>query len=231
MPLLDESLSLWKISFRWAGLDPDAFKYRFYIPVAVKDNIRLILNELMYNTLFCRSLQADEFLSKATERDRDNLDKIIRSISHNKYDQPFLQGHVIYRADFAHWCNRSGIPFPEFWFPAGWVIYELHEKDRLEGADTRPRPTSNLGAKELPIQKTRGKRVDADEGIWKPAIIAAQTLWSQDTSLTIAEVVRIIKAMPELKAASFSEVAIRKRIRPLSPFPGKPGRKPSKKLT
>lgn len=58
MPLLDNHLTIWKISFRWAELDPDSLKYRFYIPEAVKDNIRLLLNELMYNTLFLQNTKS-----------------------------------------------------------------------------------------------------------------------------------------------------------------------------
>ena len=66
---------------------------------------------------------------------------------------------------------------------------------------------------------------------WYPSIIAAQTIWSQDKSLSIADVIRKIKAMPELKASYLTESAIRKHIKHLSPIPGKPGRKPTKKLT
>lgn len=231
MPLLDDNLSIWKISFRWAGLDPDSLKYRFYIPEAAKDNIRLILNELMYNTLYCNTLIADEFLSSVTQRDRDNLDLIIRSISHNKYDRFFLQDHAIYRADFAHWCNRSGIPYPEFWFPARWVIHELQEKDRLIGKDNRTLTKAYLKDEIPPIQNESGKRFDAEESIWKPAKIAAQAIWLQNKDISIAGVIKKIKEMPELKASSFSESAIRKNIAYLSPTPGKPGRKPSKKLT
>lgn len=147
-----------------------------------------------------------------------------------KYDREFLKSHTVYRSDFAHWCSRSGIPLPEFWFPAGWVVHELNEKDQLAETDQRKSENSVVAIKQEPTQKLSGKRIDANEEIWKPAIIAAKTIWAQDKSLLIADVTRKIKAMPELKASAFTESAIRKRIRFLSPTPGTPGRKPKKKL-
>src|SRR5450830_860713 len=104
MPLLDDNLTIWKISFRWAGLDPDSLKYRFYIPIAVKDNIRLVLNAVLTNILFCPSLKPDVLLAHATARDQDNLDKLRDCIIDKKYDRAFLEGRIIYRSDFAHWC-------------------------------------------------------------------------------------------------------------------------------
>ena len=148
-----------------------------------------------------------------------------------KYDRDFLKAHTIYRSDFAHWCNRSGIPFPEFWFPAGWVVHELNEKDWL--AETNPRKPENTiqVINSEPIQRLSGKRVDAKEEVWKPARVAAQTIWDQEKSLTISDVVRRIKLNTALKASALTESAIRKHIADLSPIPGKAGRKPSKKLT
>ena len=129
MPLLDDNLSLWNISFRWAGLDPDALKYRFYIPAAVKDNVRLLMQAIITNVLWCKSLRPDPLLGPDSDNDRIKADKFYDCFVGNKYHQDFLKSHTIYRSDFAHWCNRLGIPFPEFWFPAGWVVHELNEKD------------------------------------------------------------------------------------------------------
>lgn len=231
MPLLDDHLSLWKISFRWAGLDPDSLKYRLYIPTDVKDNIRLLTQAIITNVLFCPSLKPRVLLAHATSLDQDNLDKLKDCYIDNKYDRDFLKFHIIYRSDFAHWCNRSGIPFPEFWFPFGWIVHELKEKDWLAEEDTRKLEASIYLDKKQPTKKPSGKRVDTDEEVWKPARVAAQTIWSQNKSLTIMDVVKQIKATSVLTASSFSESAIRKHIFDLSPIPGKPGRKPSKKLT
>jgi hypothetical protein len=231
MPLLDDNLSIWKISFRWVGLDPEALKYRFYIPADVKDNIRLLTQAIITNVLWCKSLRPDPLLAPDSNIERIRADKFYDCFARNKYDRDFLKSHTIYRSDFAHWCNRSGIPFPEFWFPAGWVVHELKEKDWLTEEDTRKLESGIYINEKQPIQKPSGKRVDTDEEVWKPARVAAQTIWSQNKSLTIMDVVKQIKATPVLTASSFSESAIRKHIADLSPTPGKPGRKPSKKLT
>jgi len=230
MPLLDDNLSLWKISFRWAALDPDSLKYRFYIPTAVKDNVRLLTQAIITNVLWCTSLKPDPLLGPDSDIDRIKANKFYDCFVGNKYDHDFLKSHIIYRSDFAHWCNRSGIPFPDFWFPAGWVVHELKEMDLLAEEDTRKSEINIHQGEKQPIQKPSGKRVDTDDEVWKPARVAAQTIWSQNKSLTIMDVVKQIKATPALTASSFSESAIRKHIADLSPTPGKPGRKPSKKL-
>lgn len=230
MPFLDEYLSLWNISFRWAGLDPDSLKYRFYLPTVVKDNIRLLTQAIITNVLFCKSLKPDDLLAPDTEIDHNRSNKFYGCYTGTNYDRDFLNSHTIYRSDFAHWCNRQGIPFPEFWFPTGWVVHELNEKDWLAETDTRTPETTVLVTKEKSSQKPSGKRVQAKDEIWEPAKIAAQTIWSQNESLAIAEVIRMIKDMPELKASIFTEPAIRKHIAKLSPTPGKSGRKSARKL-
>lgn len=231
MPLTDDNLSIWEISFRWAGLNPDALKYRFYIPTAAKDNVRLLTQAIITNVLWCKSLKPDPLLGPDSDIERDKANKFYDCFVGNKYDHDFLKSHTIYRSDFAHWCNRLGIPFPEFWFPAGWVVHELNGKDWLAETDTRKSENTVSVINSEPIQKLSGKRVDTDEEVWKPARVAAQTIWSQNKSLTIMDVVKQIKVTPVLTASSFSESAIRKHIADLSPTPGKPGRKPSKKLT
>ena len=228
MPLLDDNLSIWKISFRWAGLNPDSLKYRLYIPYPVKDNIRVVLHAVMSNNLFCNSLQPKVLNKHATLIDQDYLTKVTNARANYKYDRELLKDSTIYRLDFAHWCKRTGIPFPEFWFPAGWAIHELTEEDWLIHENPELKDAFQNSNEPTQLIKLSGKRYDTFEDVWEPLIIAAQTIWSQNKTLLIAEVVRAIKAMPNLKASSFSESAIRKRIAKYSPVPGKPGRKPSK---
>ena len=245
MPLLDDNLSIWKISFRWAGLNPDSLKYRFYIPHNVKDNMRLLLNAIHSNNLFCRGLQPKILFEKSNSRNQNKLNKIHEILSDGPYDRNFMLSHSVWRADFAHWCNRNGMPYPEFWFPIGWTIHELNHLDMLihenpELKDSFPLKTVEpLQSIELPppiqneeaINQSAGKRSITNEEVWKPVTIAAKTIWSDKKTLAIAEVVRMIKGMDHLKASAFTESAIRKRIASLSPVPGKPGRKPRKKIS
>lgn len=75
-----------------------------------------------------------------------------------------------------------------------------------------------------------GKRVRNNQVLWEPVRDFALTLWSKDNSLTIAEVIRLIKQTPDLQASGYTPSAIRKRIFDLAPehIRGKPGRKPKK---
>lgn len=72
-----------------------------------------------------------------------------------------------------------------------------------------------------------GKRAKNQEDVWMPARKEAQKLWYEDDSLSISEVIRSIKANPNLKASELTESAIRKKIADLAPenIRGKPGRK------
>lgn len=232
MPLTDDSLTIWKVSFRWAGLNPDSLKYHFFIPSDAKENMRLLLTSVLKNELYCTSLKPKQLLKHATALDQSNLTKLNNIISDWKYDRDFLKIHYINRDDFAHWCNRNSIPFPEFWFPPGWAINELKQQDWLlfenpELADiyTNTEPLLIENKTTASLQK---KNASKNEELWEPTIIAARTIWSQDKSLTTAEVINQIKGMNHLKAAAFSESAIRKHIAKLSPTQGKPGRKPKK---
>lgn len=229
MPLVDDNLSIWKISFRWAGLNPDALKYRFYIPLTVKDNMRLLLNAIISNSLFCRGLQPKLLLQESNYRDAINITKLHDVISGNKYDRNLMQHYYVWRVDFAHWCNRSGMPFPEFWFPSGWTVHELNHLDMLIHENPELKDAFLISiTKDQALKQISGKRSLTEVDVWNPAITAAQTIWSEKKSLPIAEVVRMIKTMNHLKASAFTESAIRKRIATFSPTPGKAGRKPSK---
>ena len=230
MPLLDDNLSIWKISFRWAGLNPNHFKYRFFIPQDVKDNMRLVLNAIYSNSLFCRGLQPKLLLQQSNSRDQNNLNNLHDVISDYNYDRNFLLSYSIWRADFAHWCNRSAIPFPEFWFSKEWTIHELSQLDMLIIENPDLADIYHAPPKSEKTKSSTNSPIEIND-YWYPSIIAAQTIWSQDKSLSIADVIRKIKAMPELKASYLTESAIRKHIKHLSPIPGKPGRKPTKKLT
>lgn len=232
MPLTDDNLSIWKISFRWAGLNPDAFKYRFYIPHESKDNMRLLLDSIIKNVLFCSSLKHKDLYEARSKNDQRNMDLAFEIISDQKYNRDFLHHHYISRSDFAHWCNRESIPYPEFWFPPGWAVHDLNAKDWL--LYHNPELVGTFIKIENPINSedtiTHNKKsLTSSESLWSDTVGAAKTIWSQDKNLSIAEVINQIKSMKHLKAASFTHSAIRKHIAKYSPTPGKPGRKPAKK--
>jgi hypothetical protein len=75
----------------------------------------------------------------------------------------------------------------------------------------------------------KGKRQLHAE-IWKDIRTAATTLWAQDQTTNITEMIFRLKRIPSLKAVAHSDSAIRKHIDDLAPegIRGKPGRKPKK---
>jgi hypothetical protein len=74
-----------------------------------------------------------------------------------------------------------------------------------------------------------GKRQASSDG-WAETRAYTKGLWSEDPSISIADMVRRIKSTKAMKASPYTESAIRKRIADLAPvgIRGKPGRKPNK---
>ena len=62
-----------------------------------------------------------------------------------------------------------------------------------------------------------GKRAKNQEEVWMPARDFAEKLWREDDSLRIAEVIKRIRANPDLKASGRGESGIRKKIESLAP--------------
>jgi|GEM_PF-5838936 len=54
MPLISDSLSIWEIAHRWAGLDPD--NYRLKLPLLVKDYARILVDAVLNGEIFCETL-------------------------------------------------------------------------------------------------------------------------------------------------------------------------------
>lgn len=71
------------------------------------------------------------------------------------------------------------------------------------------------------------KRAKNQRDVWIPARDFVEKMWREDASLSIAEVIRQIKANPDLKASVLGKSVIRKRIVDLAPenIRGKSGRK------
>lgn len=124
MALLIDQLTVWEIGFRWAGYDPDKFYYR--IPLPVRDNFRLILNQIRTAHLQCITLLMDKYVGDDPETAqfyiRYWMDPIDECIAGRMYSPELLKFALIHRSDFQEWCARHKVPLPEFWFPTGWGI-------------------------------------------------------------------------------------------------------------
>lgn len=124
MPLLVEELTVWDISFRWAGYDPDKFYIRF--PLPVKDNFRLLMLAILEGEVICNTLCLDKRPSDSkADPDyyiRTHIDYVYACIHGQKFNRKLLKWATLNRNWFYEWCVRRGITPPEFWFPLGWKI-------------------------------------------------------------------------------------------------------------
>lgn len=111
--------------------------------------------------------------------------------------------------------------------PEGYSRSSIHTM-----ADSTQEDTSGYESEspQTDYSKKSGKRDKNNQALWDPTRTVASLWWSNDGSLSIAEIVRRIKKTPTLKASSLTESAIRKHIADLAPpgIRGKPGRKPNK---
>jgi hypothetical protein len=122
MALISNELSVWNISFRWAGYDPDRFY--FYYPLEVKDNFKLLMETILEGEIYCETITLEKRPrdSKADPKYyiRTYLDDVYACIWGHRYNKKLLKWATVSRDDFHEWCERRSIPLPEFWFPNGW---------------------------------------------------------------------------------------------------------------
>lgn len=142
MPLLNDELSLWEIAFRWADYDPD--RPRLSIPLPVRDHFRTLMDAILSGRLDCTSL----FLTKY-HPDTSNgfgpeyfiryyIDDVYACIWGKKYNRKLLKWAQIERWALHQWCERQGVPLPEFWFPPGWKLeYEWPSDEEEPKASTK----------------------------------------------------------------------------------------------
>ncbi|BBE51264.1 hypothetical protein OYT1_ch1726 [Ferriphaselus amnicola] len=155
MPILSEALTSWEIAFRWAGYDPD--RYWFNIPMAVRDNLRLLAEEIHHGRLDCVSLEYSKYHGDDPEEAKLHIYYWLREITDcywgKRFDRKLLKWAVIERQAMQEWCERHKVPLPEFWFPSGWGIeYEWQENFAPTSAATSsdtfepepPHPPKNL---------------------------------------------------------------------------------------
>lgn len=124
MALIAAELSVWDISFRWAGYDPDELWFKY--PLAVKDNFRLIMSAIIEGEVICNTLCLDKrpFDSKSDPAYyiRTHSDDVYACIFGKKFNRKLLKWATINRIWFYEWCSRRCIDPPEFWFPKGWKL-------------------------------------------------------------------------------------------------------------
>lgn len=130
MALLTSELSVWDISLRWAGYDPD--KFYLYYSLGAKDNFKLLMEAILDGELFCETLtlakRPHDSIADPRYYIRTYIDDVYDCIHGVRFNRKLLKWALISRDDFREWCERRSIPLPEFWFPSGWK-YEFEEPE------------------------------------------------------------------------------------------------------
>lgn len=186
MPLLNDKLSLWEIAFRWEGLDPDRYYWR--IPLEVRDRFRLLADEIHRGHLECSTMFMEKW---RPDRDDDAppeffiyywLDKIVECVHGRQYDRKMLKWAYIERWAMLQWCERQGVPLPEFWFPSGWKI-EFEWPDHDESEDATPATDDKIES-----SKDKTARIDKHHRTKMACQQLALWIWGKEPKLTIRDV-------------------------------------------
>jgi hypothetical protein len=146
MALLNDSLSVWEIGFRWANEDP--LRTWIRIPLPVRDNFRVVMDAILQGHLYCSTLGLEKdspIYAEAPEMSiRNWLDDVNAIIDGKAFNRKLLSWAVIDRWAMSDWCERRAIPLPQFWFPPGWNLdYKWPEPETARPADA---PTDNAPA-------------------------------------------------------------------------------------
>lgn len=135
MPILSASLSVWELSFRWAGYDPRQNWFR--LPLVVEDHARNLINAILAANLACENITLEKREFASDEKKFSVyywLDDMRDCIYGRRFDRRLLRWAHIDRYDFKLWCERMNIPLPEFWFPPDWNLeYQLPENEVAPG--------------------------------------------------------------------------------------------------
>lgn len=131
MALLNDSLSVWEIAFRWEGHDPRRMWLR--IPLGVQDHFRNLLAAILSAELLCETITLEKRDFRPDEKIFSIyywIDDIYACIAGHRFNRKLLRFALVDRDDLQLWCERMNIPLPEFWFPPGWNReYALPEYD------------------------------------------------------------------------------------------------------
>jgi hypothetical protein len=141
MAVLNDSLSVWEIGFRWVGYDPG--RLWIWIPLPVRDNFRMLMDAILQGHLYCDTLGLEKhspiYADLPQMGIRYWLDDVNAAIEGQSFNRKLLKWAVVERWSMQRWCERRGIPLPEFWFPPGWNLdYEWPDDSEPDEAVSSP---------------------------------------------------------------------------------------------
>ena len=203
MPLTNDNLSVWELAHRLADSDPHR-RYWRGLPFLVRDNIRLLLNEIVSYRL------ASSLIMEKRRSDSDmppefyiysHLDVIYECTEGRSIPRRLLKFISVDRWDFWQWCQQTGFELPDFWFS---VEYQLTDDDAEEPEEAE----SELARAPLPPR-------EANRKVRERCRVLARETWGRDKNLPIAQVARQIQ---ELGLANhYGEKTVVNWIRSMAP--------------
>lgn len=117
MLLTNDYLTVWELAHRLSNKRPN-LRSSFVIPPDVKDNLRLIINEIfhlnLHSTLLMEKWSPDSELEPYCYV-RHYLDEIEDCINGKKIDRNLMDFIQIGKSDFIEWCIKTEYPYPKFW--------------------------------------------------------------------------------------------------------------------
>jgi|SRR6185437_13663520 len=219
MAILTETLSVWEIGFRWVGLDQSGLHLR--LPLQVRDNFRLMMDAILNGNLVCSTLSLNKWQPEDGDDERPffirhHLADVEACVAGVRFNRKLLRWGAIDRWDFLEWCERQGIPPPEFWFPKGWKL-EFESPREDEDASDEAGSTSEL------LRPSAQHRIACQE--------IAKALWKEEPDTTIAAMVKDERIRKWGGAAHYSEDTVRRWLSAVAPasVKEKRGRPPKKK--
>ena len=228
MPILVDELSVWDISFRWAGYDPR--KFYFQIPLEVENNFRILIEAILSASLLCQTITLEKRkFSKDEIKDSIYywIDDIYACMHGVRFNRKLFKWARIGRFDFMEWCNRMSAPLPEFWFPQGWNLqYELPEYILHPGhnyqistwtEEDRNEYFESIEKFEIyePLKSHVKSRPNQEARIACQFI--AREIWNKEPTRTIASVVKDPLVQDYGRARSYADATVREWVQSVAP--------------
>ncbi len=223
MKMTNQLLSLWELAHRMAGENP--YRTRLFgLPPAVKDTVRLLMNEILEGHLESTLIMEKRHPDSDEPEEffiRSHIDDIYRCIAGKHFPRKLLNFVGIDRWAFAQWCQHTKHPLPDFWFGVEYRWPEdRHEME--DGEETSSDAVIDAAPIEgpdklAPVQRTK---VTCQN-------IAAY-LWKESPDMTIADMVKRDEVQRLGGGGHYSEKTLRKWLSQVAPpsVKGRRGRPP-----
>jgi len=203
MYLTNDNLSIWELAHRMAGSEPSK-RYWFGLPSSVKDNLRLLVNEIHHahlsSSLIMEKWRPDSDMPEQYFI-RHHLNHVEDCVAGQRFNRTFLEFVWIDRWEFWRWCQQSDFNPPAFWFEVDYAWPELD--DDVEHED-EPEPEPD-GAK--PLTPRRQLHLDCQR--------LAVSIWETNPDTPIAQVAQ--KIQEDGLAAHFKSKTVVSWIRSEAP--------------